>query len=99
MIIPAKSPRFVSQFKQLSPGLTILVCFLPVSTILFMFTFNWIGCVSHMPLSAAISRLLFEAIAFNLVSRKIYLSFQWEAQSFNLLKSRKLISARFSRFQ
>ena len=85
----------VSQFKQPSPGLTILVCFLPVSTILFMFTFNWAGYVSHMPLSAAISHSFFEAIVFNLVSRKIYLFFQWETQSFNLLKSQKLISANF----
>ena len=52
-----------------------------------------------MPLSTAISRSLFEAMTFHLVSRKISLFFRWEAQSFNLLKSQKLLSVTFSRFQ
>ena len=57
-----------------------------------MFRFKWLGCVSHMQLSAAISRSLFEAITLHLISRKISLFFHWEAQSFNLLKSQKLMS-------
>ena len=48
-----------------------------------------------MPLSAAISRSLFEAITRHVVSRKISLFFPWEAQLFNLLKSQKLMSVTF----
>ena len=57
---------------------TILVCILSVSTdpiFVFLFTLKWLGCVSYMPLSVAISRSIFKVITFYLVSRKNFAPF------------------------
>ena len=85
----------VFQFKQPSPSLPVCV-FSPDQRrhiILFLFTFKWLGCVSHIPLSLVISHSFFTAITVHLASCKISFFFHWEAPSFNLWKSQKLMSA------
>ena len=79
LYIPAKSPGFLSPnlTKHLLVSRFQCVFFrLALShrlAILFMFTFKWLRCKSHVPLSAAISCSLFEAITFHLLSHKISL--------------------------
>ena len=51
-----------------------------------------------MPLTAAIAGSLVKGITFDLVGQKILLFCHWEAQSFNLMKHQKLMSATFFRF-
>ena len=72
---------------------------LPFSHYYFLFTFKWQECVSHITLSVSISCLLFKAMTFYLVSRRISFFFHWEVQSFSLLKYQKLTSAAFFCFQ
>ena len=44
-------------------------------TMFYLFMFNWLGWVIHMPLSAAIFHSLFEAITFHLGNqKKLYFS-------------------------